>query len=130
MNKELTRKKILMVDDEPDMVEIIIEMLTDKGYQAFGAANGVDGIIINDKENPDLIILDLRMSGMDGIETLRRIRKTDDKVKVIILTGFGNPDVAKDMVDLDISECLSKPIENDQLLHVIRYVLARQTEKN
>ena len=64
----------------------------------------------------------LRMSGMDGIETLRRIRKTDDKVKVIILTGFGNPDIRKDMADLDISECLSKPIENDHLLYVIMLV--------
>ncbi|MBU4212123.1 MAG: response regulator [Verrucomicrobia bacterium] len=129
MNKELTRKKILMVDDEPDMVEIVVEMLTDKGYQAFGATNGADAIIINDKENPDLIILDLRMPEMDGMKTLRQIRKKDDKVRVIILSGFltefDSPDTVKDMADLDVSERLSKPIENDQLLHVIRDVLMR-----
>lgn len=67
----------------------------------------------------------LRMQEMDGIETLRRVRKTDDKVKVIILTGFGNPDIGKDMADLDVSQCLSKPIENDQLLHAISDVLGR-----
>ena len=125
MKKELPRKKILMVDDETDMVAIIMDVLTDKGYQAFGATNGADGIIINKKENPDLILLDLRLNGMDGIETLRQIRKTDDKVKVIILSGYGNPDIAKEMADLDVSQCLSKPIENDQLLLAISDVLGR-----
>ena len=130
MKKEFTRKKILIIDDEPDLVEIIVAVLiAEGGYQAFGATNGAEGIIINDKENPDLIILDLRMSGMDGIETLRQIRKKDDKVRVIILTGFlaglGILNAVKDVAGLDISECLVKPVENDQLLHVIRDVLAR-----
>ena len=125
MNKELMCKKILAIDDDEDMTETIVDVLKYEGYQAFGATSGADGIIVNDKENPDLIILDLRMQEMNGIETLRQIRKTDDKVRVIILTGYGNPDVAKEMVDLDISECLIKPVENEQLLHVISDVLAR-----
>lgn len=125
MNKELMSKKILAIDDDTDMTETIVDVLKYEGYQAFGATSGSGGIIVNDKENPDLIILDLRMQEMDGIETLRQIRKTDDKVRVIILTGYGNPDIAKEMVDLDISDCLIKPVENEQMLHVIRYVLAR-----
>ena len=111
----MVRKKILVVDDEPDIVEIIIGDLTDKGYRAFGATNGVDAIIINAKENPALIILDLRMTGMGGIETLRLIREKDDKVRVIILTGVGGPDIVKDVADLDVSEYLHKPIDSDQL---------------
>ena len=122
-------KKILAIDDDEDMTETIVDVLKYEGYQAFGATNGADGVIINDKENPDLIILDLRMQEMDGIATLRQIRKTDDKVRVIILTGFGNPDVAKEMVELDISECLIKPTDNDQLLHVISDVLGYQAGK-
>ena len=125
MNKELISKKILAIDDEEDMAETIVDVLKYEGYQAFGATSGADGIIINDKENPDLIILDLRMQETDGIETLRQIRKTDDKVRVIILTGYGNPYIAKEMVDLDISECLIKPVENDQLLLAISDVLGR-----
>ncbi|MBU4200386.1 MAG: GxxExxY protein [Verrucomicrobia bacterium] len=127
--KEFTRKKILIIDDEPDMVEIMVELITDQGYQTFGATNGADGIIINEKENPDLIILDLHMPGMDGMETLRQIRKKDGKVRVIILSGFltesDSPDTVKDMADLDVSERLSKPIENDQLLRIIGDVLTR-----
>jgi len=121
----MVRKKILVVDDEPDIVEIIMADLTDKGYQAFGATNGPDAIIINAKENPALIILDLRMTGMDGIETLRQIREKDDKVLVIILTGVGSPDIVKNVADLDVSECLRKPIDHDQLFDAIKAVLAR-----
>ena len=121
----MVRKKILVVDDEPDIVEIIMADLTDKGYQAFGATNGADAIIINAKENPALIILDLRMTGMGGIETLRLIREKDDKVRVIILTGVGGPDIVKDVADLDVSEYLHKPIDSDQLFQVIRDVLVR-----
>ena len=121
----MVRKKILVVDDEPDIVEIIMADLTDKGYQALGATNGADAIIINAKENPDLIILDLRMPEMDGIEALRHIREKDHKVRVIILTGVGSPDIVKDMADLDVSECLRKPIDSDQLFDAIKVVLAR-----
>lgn len=85
--------------------------------------------LLTPQENPALIILDLRMPEMDGIETLRHIRKKDKKVKVIILTGLptllGNPDTIKDVADLNVGECLNKPIENDQLFYTVRDVLAR-----
>ena len=129
MNTAFTRNKILVVDDESDMLELMMTVLTKKGYQAFSATNGADAIIINDKENPDLIILDLRMLEMDGIQTLRHIRKMDDKVRVIILSGLPNgadsPATVKDMADLDVSERLCKQLDNDQVLHAVRDVLAR-----
>jgi two-component system response regulator (stage 0 sporulation protein F) len=129
MNTESTRNKILVVDDEPDMMELMMMVLTRKGYQSFGATNGEDAIIVNEQENPDLIILDLRMIGMDGIETLRHIRQTDDKVRVIILTGLpdgaDSPATIKDMADLDVSERLCKQLDNDQVLHAVRDVLGR-----
>ena len=129
MNTESTCNKILVVDDEPDMLELMMMVLTRKGYQSLGATNGADAIIVNDKENPDLIILDLRMLEMDGIETLRHIRKMDAKVRVIILSGLPNgadsPDTVKDMADLDVSERLCKQLDNDQLLLAVGDVLGR-----
>ena len=129
MNTESTRNKILVVDDEPDMLELMMIVLTRKGYQAFGATNGADAIIINAKDNPDLIILDLRMLEMDGIETLRHIRKMDAKVRVIILSGLpdeaDSPATIKDMTDLDVSERLCKQLDNDQVLHAVKDVLGR-----
>ena len=129
MNTESARNKILVVDDEPDMLELMMIVLTRKGYQSFGATNGADAIIINEKENPDLIILDLRMLEMDGLETLRHIRKTDAKVRVIILSGLpdgaDSPATIKDMADLDVSERLCKQLDNDQVLHAVTNVLGR-----
>jgi two-component system, response regulator, stage 0 sporulation protein F len=129
MNTESMRNKILVVDDEPDMLELMIMVLTRKGYQACGATNGADAIIMNDKDNPDLIILDLRMLEMDGIETLRHIRKMDAKVRVIILSGLPNgadsAAMVKDMADLDVSERLCKQLDNDQLLLAVGDVLGR-----
>jgi len=121
------RNKILVVDDESDMLELMMMVLTRKGYQAFGAKSGPDGILLNEQEHPDLIILDLRMTGMDGIETLRHIRKMDAKVRVIILSGFpegyDSPAMVKDMAELDVSKRLSKQLDNDELLDVIKDVL-------
>ena len=127
MNKELTRKKVLVIDDELDLLSLLMGVLTDEGYQAFSAANGADGVRLNELENPDLIILDLRMPEMDGIETLRQIRKKDGKVKVVILTGYGSPDTIRDAADLNVSEYLSKPFDNEQLLRVISETIGGQT---
>ncbi len=129
MNKESTRRKILVIDDERELLTLMTDLLVDEGYQVRTAANGSDGIRLNERENPDLIILDLRMPEMDGIETLRRIRKKDDKVKVVILTGYGSPDTIRAAADLDVSEYLSKPFENDQLVRIIGEMLGYQTGK-
>jgi len=117
--------KILVVDDEPDMLELMLRVLAKKGYQSLGATNGPDGIRLNEQEQPDLIVLDLRMPGMDGIETLRHIRQKDAKVRVIILTGYGHPDTIRDAADLDVSEYLSKSFDNDALVRIIGEVLGR-----
>ena len=128
-NKELACHKILVVDDESDMLELMMMVLTRKGYQAFGAKSGPAGILLNEQEHPDLIILDLRMLEMDGIETLRHIRKMDAKVRVIILSGLpdgaDSPATIKEMADLDVSERLCKQLDNDQVLHAVRDVLGR-----
>ena len=125
MNKELISKKILAIEDDTDMTETIVDVLKYEGYQAFGATSGADGVIVNDKENPDLIILDMRMPEMDGIETLRQIRQKDTKVRVVILTGYGHPDTIRAAADLDVSEYLFKSFDNDTLVRIIGEVLAR-----
>ena len=123
MNHERKGNKILIIDDETDLRDLIKDVLEEEGYEVFCAANGSDGILLNETINPDLIVLDLRMPGMDGIETLQNIRKNDDKVIVVILTGYGCPDTIRDAVNLNVSEYLSKPFENRELLSIIGRVL-------
>jgi two-component system response regulator (stage 0 sporulation protein F) len=123
MKKEFANWKILMVDDELELLNLMKDVLEEERYQVFCASNGSDGILLNEQKNPDLILLDLRMPEMDGIETLRNIRKNDDKVRVVILTGYGCPDTIRDAADLNVSEYLSKPFENEDLISVISKVL-------
>ena len=119
MNYERKGMKVLIIDDEIDLRDLMKEVLEGEGYQVFCAANGADGIQLNEEMNPDVILLDLKMPVMGGIETLRNIRKTDGNVNVIILTGYGCPDTIRDAADLNVSEYLSKPFENKELLSII-----------
>lgn len=118
-NTCLPTGKILIIDDEADLLALVKEMLEEKGYQVFCALNGSDGVRLNKLVNPDLIILDLRMPDMDGIKTLRQIRQHDPDVRVVILTAYSDPDLIRDAADLDVSEYLSKPFENEQLVRVV-----------
>ncbi|MCX6280255.1 MAG: response regulator [Bacteroidetes bacterium] len=123
MEKEFLNRKILMIDDEPELLEVMKDLLEEENYQVFCASNGAEGIQINEQKNPDLIILDLRMPEMDGIETLRNIRKSDNNVRVVVLTGYGCPDTIRDAADLNVSEYLSKPFENEELVSIISKAL-------
>lgn len=119
METAYARGKVLIIDDEPHLRDLIKDVLEPEGYRVFCAANGADGIALNRQQDPDVIILDLRMPGMDGIETLRHIRASDERVRIVILTGYASPDTIRDAADLDASEYLSKPFANDDLVSVI-----------
>lgn len=127
MDKDCIRRKILVIDDELELLSLMKEVLEARGYQALCAINGADGIRLNEQEQPDLIVLDLRMPVMDGIETLRRIREHDPDVRVVILTAYGSPDTIREAADLNVSEYLSKPFDNKELIHIIGAALERKT---
>ena len=126
MRTKPARRKILIIDDEQDLREVMTEVLETAGYRAISASNGADGVRLNELENPDIIVLDLRMPGMDGIETLRRIREQDSEVSVVILTANGSTDTIREAVGLTVSEYLSKPFENPEFVELIGDLLWRQ----
>lgn len=114
------KTKILIIDDEKDLRLLFKKILTPEGYSVFTARNGRDGIKINQKNDPDVILLDLRMPGIGGIETLRRIREKDAEVVVIILTGYGDAGTIRDAADLNVYEYMSKPFNNETILKTIK----------
>ncbi|MBI4802937.1 MAG: response regulator [Elusimicrobia bacterium] len=126
MKNKPARRKILVIDDERDLREVMTELLETAGYRAISAANGADGVRMNEQENPDIIVLDLRMPGMDGIETLRRIREQDSGVSVVILTANGGAGTIREAAGLTVSEYLSKPFENQEFIKLIGDLLWRQ----
>lgn len=118
------RGTILVIDDEPDICELFEQVLGGAGYTVLSAHNGLEGVACNTARNPDVIILDLKMPKMDGVETLKAIRETDSAVRVIILTGYGSAATIRAALDSNVYEYISKPFENDTIRRVVGEALA------
>ena len=86
-------KKVLIIDDEPELVEIYSESLKNAGYSVIIAGNGADGLKLARSEKPDLILLDLKMPQMPGLEVMAKIKEdpTLKDLKVVFLTAFSDP---------------------------------------
>ncbi|MBI4231963.1 response regulator [Candidatus Peregrinibacteria bacterium] len=129
MNKANPQPKVLIIDDEIDLCKLFKKILRHEGYTVYAAQSGTGGIKINEKSNPELIILDLKMPEMSGIETLRRIRKKDKDVIVIILTGYGDAETIRNAADLNVYDYMSKPFNIEMILKIIREALAPMEKK-
>ena len=119
-------KKILIVDDEPDMIELIKMRLVANGYKVVDAKDGLEGLEKASKEEPDLILLDIKMAQMDGYSMLRGLRQ-DEKMKsipVIILTSY---EKMKDIFEMEgISDYIMKPFDNQDFLSRVAKALKRE----
>ena len=120
----MNKTKVLVIDDEKDICFLFENILTPEGYTVFTALNGYDGIKINEKSDPDIILLDLKMPGINGIETLRRIRKKDPGVIVIIITGYGDAETIREAADLNVYEYMAKPFNNETVIKIIKEAVA------
>lgn len=118
---------ILLIDDEEAFVTTLQERLELRGLNcrvAFDARAGLDMIAL---EPPDVVVLDLRMPGMDGVEALRRIRKGWPGLPVIMLSGHGSDQDFESCVSLGAAQYHKKPLDIDDLLTSIRIVTQGRT---
>ena len=115
---------VLVIDDEAGPRESLRYLLKDQ-YQIHCADNVAAGLDVIRRTPPDLIILDLRMPEMNGIDGLREIRKLDPDVAVIILTGFATIETAQEAIRLGATDYLKKPFETDALIAAVKANLAR-----
>jgi two-component system sensor histidine kinase/response regulator len=118
-------EKILVVDDNEMNTNLLEMELTDHNYRVLKASNGLDAISIANEEIPDLILLDIQMPGIDGLETLRRLRadvKTKE-VPVILLTGLNDPRSIESGFSAGADEYLAKPILYDELAVRVNTIL-------
>jgi len=107
--------KILLIDDEPDIVRVLSMSLRADGYQVLTALNGTDGVAVFEAEQPDIIITDIKMPGMDGIEVLGKIKSTNPEPEVIIITGHGDIDNAIEALKYGASDFINKPVRDEAL---------------
>ncbi len=118
--------KVLFVDDELDFVEIIVKRLRDRNIEVSGVESGYLALEALDSSSPDVIILDVRMPGLDGIETLRAIKKKKPLTEVIMLTGQASVDSGIQGMQLGAFDYLIKPIALDELLEKVRQAYERK----
>lgn len=112
--------RILIVDDEPDMRLAVRNVLKLRGYDISEAGDGPSALEMAKESRPDLVLLDMRLPGMDGIEVLDGLKKIDDTVPVVMITGYGHIQSAVDVMKLGASEYLQKPFENAQLVETVK----------
>lgn len=108
-------RKILVVDDERSTLSMFRLFLSAYGYTVMTAENGTEGLQLFEKEKPPIVITDIKMPGVDGIELLRRIKEIDEMTEVIMITGHGDMDLAVKALDLDATDFINKPIEKPAL---------------
>jgi two-component system cell cycle response regulator len=120
-----TKEKILIVDDEPDTLEIIQALLSVEGYNVIIASTGEDGVKEAQKEKPEVILMDINLSGIDGNEALRRIRKNNPIQCVIMLTAFATVDNAIRALKEGATDFVKKPFENEHLIHIVNQALEK-----
>jgi CheY-like chemotaxis protein len=107
----LTSKiKLLVVDDEELICNYIEHRFRKRGLEIFFALSGEEALVIFEKERPDIIILDIMMKGIDGIQTLKKIKEKYPLPKVIVVSAVTNPKQIEELKQLGISSYLTKPI--------------------
>ncbi|KPA12246.1 sigma-54 interaction domain protein [Candidatus Magnetomorum sp. HK-1] len=114
---------ILIVDDEPSILQSLKGILSDEGFEVLTASNGYEALKTIEKESPDLVLLDVWMPGIDGIETLKEIKKENQHIQVIIITGHGTIDTAVKATKLGAYDFIEKPLSIDKVIVTINNAL-------
>ncbi len=120
--------KVLLVDDEQEFIDTLAERLKMRELSPDIAYNGEEALKLVSKKVPDVVVLDLRMPGIDGMEVLRRLRKDHPEVQVIILTGHGTEKDEEEARRLGAYEYLRKPVEVGDLLGTVKEAYKRKVE--
>jgi len=114
------RSKLLLIDDEEGIRKILGLSLRDAGYEVITASDGKQGLEIFQKENPLIVLTDIKMPGIDGMEVLQKIKSISPDTEVIMITGHGEMDLAIKSLQLEASNFITKPIQDEALFGAIR----------
>ena len=118
---ENTKVRILIVDDEAVVRESLTQWFMAEGYEVWAASGGIEALRLLQDHAADLALLDIQMPGMDGIDLQARLHEADPELTVIIMTGFASVDTAVRSLKQGAWDYLTKPIDPDQLSHVVSY---------
>jgi signal transduction histidine kinase len=108
-------EQVLLVDDEPSILKVLGISLADRGYRVFTAESGEEALRIFHDARPSIILTDIKMPGMDGVELLKSIKQENPNTEVIMITGHGDMELAIESLKYDASDFITKPIHDDAL---------------
>lgn len=111
----MSKRKVLIVDDQNGIRVLLMEVFNHEGYHTFQASNGKLALEIVKSEAPDLVLLDMKIPGMDGLEILKHIKQINPDIKVIMMTAYGELDMIKEATDLGALMHFTKPFDIDEL---------------
>lgn len=109
------KKKLLIVDDQNGIRILLMEVFSSEGYETYQASNGKLALEIVRNVSPDLVLLDMKIPGMDGLDILKHIKSIDSSIKVIMMTAYGELDMIKEATDLGAIMHFTKPFDIDEL---------------
>jgi CheY-like chemotaxis protein len=121
--------RILVIDDNPEVVDLLVTCLHEEGYGALGALTSDEGLQLVIPYRPDLVLLDITLPEMNGIEVLKRIRSIAPATKVIIVTGSIDPLLAREALELGALAYVDKPFDLAYLKRVVGMALRPDTEQ-
>ncbi len=122
----MSQPAVLVVDDEQDILRAIKMILEYAGYKVLTADNGFDALDMESRESPDIVLLDIKMPEMDGLEVLEKIKKRRAELPVVVLSGHGTIQTAVDALKLGAYDFLEKPPQRDRILKTIENALKEQ----
>jgi DNA-binding NtrC family response regulator len=123
---------VVLVDDETEFLDTLVKRIKKRNVNAYGVGSGEDALAFLNQHPVDVVVLDVRMPGMDGIQALRQIKQQHPLVEVIMLTGHASLEVAIEGMELGAFDYMMKPIDIDELLYKLQDAHKKkfiQTEK-
>ncbi len=116
----MSARRILVVDDEPGIRQALGQLLEYEGYEVKTATGGAEGITIYESFRPQLVFLDVKMAGLDGLEVLKRLRQADPNATVVMISGHATIQTAVEATQLGAYDILEKPLDTDRVLVLLR----------
>src|SRR5579872_6113076 len=119
----MPKTRILVIDDEAAIRDSLRMTLEYEGYEFIGAATGQEGLALAERDAPDLVLLDVKMPGMDGIEVLERLRNMNESLPVVVVSGHGSISTAVEATKKGAFDFIEKPVASDRVLLSLRNAL-------
>lgn len=121
----MPKKKIMIIDDEAGICDILKKLFQSEGYEVIAVTDSEKAIDMIKKENPCCILLDIKMPKVSGMDILSKVREYDDKINIIMITGYGTLESAVESMRLGAFDYITKPFDMEYIKNLVERCTAR-----